>query len=99
MIAHFEQKTGFCAQFGASLTARLLRHLRAYIWPDQPETLTNSDDAIALVPPCPAKASASDWIAKRLQDRTEHYHLICSTVAWLRIEADGHGPGAGMQLD
>ena len=51
MIAHFEQQAGFCAQFGATLTARLLRHLRAYIWTDQPETLTNSNDAIVLAPP------------------------------------------------
>lgn len=70
MIAHFEQQADFCAQFGATLTAPLLHHLRAYIWTDQPERLTNTDDPIALGPPCPATASTSDWIAERLQDRT-----------------------------
>jgi hypothetical protein len=33
MNAYFEQKASFCVQFGATLTARLLRHLLPLIYP------------------------------------------------------------------
>lgn len=60
--------------------------LLAYLWPDQPDRLSRSSQALDLAAslrPSVTRADAIDWLDHRLQDRTPNtVHVVFHTVTW-----------------
>ena len=79
-----------------TLPEHLLR-LTAYLWPDQPERLTNTRAAAAVASAKLDQGDAIDWLAPRLSAAPEgHLHLIQHTVAWQYFPARAQARGRAL---
>ncbi|MFZ2102703.1 MAG: DUF2332 family protein [Oricola sp.] len=69
--------------------------LKSYIWPDQPSRLVRLSGALAIAdehPPTVEKASAADWLERRLDDRLPgQLHVVFHTIMWQYIPAEEQG--------
>ena len=70
--------------------------LRAYLWPDQPHRLAQTEKAIAEAQDPVDKADAIDWLPARLAPRPGHLHLIYSTVAWQYLSTEAQARGTAI---
>jgi len=74
--------------------------LLAYLWPDQPERLSNTRAALQLAHALPAPVTAGDaidWLETRLSEQTDgQLHVIYHTVAWQYFPRDVQARGEAM---
>lgn len=71
-------------------------HIRAYLWPDQPERLALTDAALTAPRPGVDKDDAIDWLQPRLKHVPGQLHLIQNTVAWQYFPAQAQARGQKM---
>ncbi|NNE51874.1 MAG: DUF2332 family protein [Sulfitobacter sp.] len=74
-----------------------LLRLTAYLWPDQPERLTNTRAAAAIASGPVHRGDAIDWLSDRLPAAPEgRLHLIQHTVAWQYFPARAQARGRAL---
>lgn len=76
------------------------RRLLSYIWPDQPDRLRRTEDAIALAidgPPLVAEGDAIAWLDRRLaQPVPGAAHVVFHTVAWQYFAPEAQKAGRAL---
>lgn len=78
-------------------TPKDLLRMTAFLWPDQPERLTLTRAAAAVMDAPIARGDAIDWLQQRLAQAPEgHLHLIQHTVAWQYFPR--HAQDAGRRM-
>ncbi len=71
--------------------------LLSYLWPDQPDRMALTENAISLPRPPVDRADAIDWLETRLTQQPEGtLHLVYHTIAWQYFPKEAQQRGTAL---
>jgi len=74
--------------------------LLSYLWPDQPDRMALTENAISLPRPPVDQADAIDWLETRLAQQPEgRLHLVYHTIAWQYFPKKAQQRGTALRAE